>query len=466
MYNGDYGSDMLLPDGRTAVAIVFTYDNQGPHTVEGVRGIYADLRKRYPGARIEAVSLNAVAEALDAMRDSLPVVESEIGDTWIYGYGSAPLRMARFRALQRLHAAWIDAGRLDPASDAAVDFAVRLGMIAEHTWGADIKTFLQNWDAYDLDTFRARRLLPPFRLAERSWQELDDNIGKAVALLPEELQAEALEALLALEPERPEPIRTPAERLPEELDAEGRYCFDAGEAGCLVGGVAYQTYSADDYQRFFDRYFTRQAWWAVSDYGKPGLENSAARSATLEARVVASERTSDARGELIRCDMAFPADTRIDARVLPEAVRLEYRPSADGRSLDISLTLHRKPANRLPEAYWFSFRPERLAGLVAEKTGSRIDLSDVAAGGNRQMHAIDRYIDLQTPQGTLRITSPDAFLVAVGERHALNYSTDAPDLEQGIHFCLYDNLWGTNFSMWWEGSVRYRFHVELLPATK
>ena len=134
MYNGDYGSDMLLPDGRTAVAIVFTYDNQGPHTVEGVRGIYADLRKRYPGARIEAVSLNAVAEALDAMRDSLPVVESEIGDTWIYGYGSAPLRMARFRALQRLHAAWIDAGRLDPASDAAADFAVRLGMIAEHTW--------------------------------------------------------------------------------------------------------------------------------------------------------------------------------------------------------------------------------------------------------------------------------------------------------------------------------------------
>ncbi len=466
MYNGDYGSDMLLPDGRTAVAIVFTYDNQGPHTVEGVRGIYADLRKRYPGARIEAVSLNAVAEALDAMRDSLPVVESEIGDTWIYGYGSAPLRMARFRALQRLHAAWIDAGRLDPASDAAVDFAVRLGMIAEHTWGADIKTFLQNWDAYDLDTFRARRLLPPFRLAERSWQELDDNIGKAVALLPEELQAEALEALLALEPERPEPIRTPAERLPEELDAEGRYRFDAAGVGCLAGGVAYQTYSADDYQRFFDRYFTRQAWWAISDYGKPGLENSAARSATLEARVVAAERTSDARGELIRCDMAFPADTRIDARVLPEAVRLEYRPSADGRSLDISLTLHRKPANRLPEAYWFSFRPERLAGLVAEKTGSRIDLSDVAAGGNRRMHAIGRYIDLQTPQGTLRITSPDAFLVAVGERHALNYSTDAPDLEQGIHFCLYDNLWGTNFSMWWEGSVRYRFHVELLPATK
>lgn len=466
MYNGDYGSDMLLPDGRTAVSINLAGDNHGPHSIEAVRSIYASLRERYPRARIEATTLNTVAEVLSTMRDRLPVVESEIGDTWIYGYGSAPLRMARFRALDRLYADWTASGRLDPASDAAVDFAVRLGMIAEHTWGADVKSFLRNWDAYDPDTFRARRLLPPFRLTERSWQELDDNIGRAVALLPEELQREALEALRDLEPGRPEPIRTPARRLPKELDAQGRYRISAAGVGCLAGGVAYQTYSADDYRRFFDRYLTCRPQWALDDYGKPGLEESAARSATLEARVAASERIADAGGELIRCDMTFPADERIDARVLPEAVRLEYRPSADGRSLDIALTLHHKPANRLPESYWLSFLPEQLAGLVAEKTGSRVDLADVVAGGNRQMHAIDRYIDLLTPQGTLRITSPDAFLVAVGDRHALNYSTDAPDLGQGVHFCLYDNLWGTNFAMWWEGSIRYRFHVELLPATK
>ena len=79
---------------------------------------------------------------------------------------------------------------------------------------------------------------------------------------------------------------------------------------------------------------------------------------------------------------------------------------------------------------------------MAEKTGGRVDLLDVVPGGNRQMHGIDRYVDLVTRRGTLRITSPDALLVVVGERNALNYSTQLPDLRQGIHFCLFDNLLG------------------------
>ena len=32
----------------------------------------------------------------------------------------------------------------------------------------------------------------------------------------------------------------------------------------------------------------------------------------------------------------------------------------------------------------------------------------------------------------------------------------------GIHFNLENNLWNTNFSMWWEGSVTYHFTIELL----
>lgn len=38
--------------------------------------------------------------------------------------------------------------------------------------------------------------------------------------------------------------------------------------------------------------------------------------------------------------------------------------------------------------------------LVAEKTGERIDLLDVLPGGNRQMHGIDRYVDMITNEGT------------------------------------------------------------------
>lgn len=458
MYQGSYGDTMLLPDGRTAVSINLTGDNHGPHSIEEVHRIFASLRERYPSARIVAASLNDVAAALEPMRADLPVVTSEIGDTWIYGYGSAPLRMARFRELGRLYDGWIRQGRLAPDSDAAIDFAVRLGMIAEHTWGADVKTHLRNWDKYDFDSFTAARTQPEFLFTEQSWRELDDNIDKAVALLPDPLREEAREALKHVgEVDRRPVTDNDSDR---KLDAAGRYAFEAKGMKCLLGGIAYQSFSNDDYTRFQDAYLTSHVQWAIEDNGKPGLDRSPARSATIEARIAKCLVERSREGRRIRTEMVFPEDARIDPRVLPEAVRCQWEIARDGRSVAWTVDLVGKPANRMPEAYWVSIRPEELLSVVAEKTGGRVDLLDVVPGGNRQMHGIDRYVDLVTRRGTLRITSPDALLVVVGERNALNYSTQLPDLRQGIHFCLFDNLWGTNFSMWWGGDMRYRFRAE------
>ena len=458
MYQGSYGDTMLLPDGRTAVSINLTGDNHGPHSIEEVHRIFASLRERYPSARIVAASLNDVAAALEPMRADLPVVTSEIGDTWIYGYGSAPLRMARFRELGRLYDGWIRQGRLAPDSDAAIDFAVRLGMIAEHTWGADVKTHLRNWDKYDFDTFTAARTQPKFLFTEQSWRELDENIDKAVALLPDPLREEAREALKQVgEVDRRPVTGNDSDR---KLDAAGRYAFETKGVKCLLGGIAYQSFSNDDYTRFQDAYLTSHVQWAIEDNGKPGLDRSPARSATIEARVAKCSAERSREGRRIRTEMVFPEDARIDPRVLPEAVRCQWEIARDGRSVAWTVDLVGKPANRMPEAYWVSIQPEELLSVVAEKTGGRVDLLDVVPGGNRQMHGIDRYVDLVTRRGTLRITSPDALLVVVGERNALNYSTQLPDLRQGIHFCLFDNLWGTNFSMWWGGDMRYRFRAE------
>lgn len=458
MYQGSYGDTMLLPDGRTAVSINLTGDNHGPHSIEEVHRIFASLRERYPSARIVAASLNDVAAALEPMRADLPVVTSEIGDTWIYGYGSAPLRMARFRELGRLYDGWIRQGRLAPDSDAAIDFAVRLGMIAEHTWGADVKTHLRNWDKYDFDSFTAARTQPEFLFTEQSWRELDDNIDKAVALLPDPLREEAREALKQVgEVDRRPVTGNDSDR---KLDAAGRYAFETKGVKCLLGGIAYQSFSNDDYTRFQDAYLTSHVQWAIEDNGKPGLDRSPARSATIEARVAKCSAERSREGRRIRTEMVFPEDARIDPRVLPEAVRCQWEIARDGRSVAWTVDLVGKPANRMPEAYWVSIQPEELLSVVAEKTGGRVDLLDVVPGGNRQMHGIDRYVDLVTRRGTLRITSPDALLVVVGERNALNYSTQLPDLRQGIHFCLFDNLWGTNFSMWWGGDMRYRFRAE------
>jgi hypothetical protein len=130
----------------------------------------------------------------------------------------------------------------------------------------------------------------------------------------------------------------------------------------------------------------------------------------------------------------------------------------------MTVSLINKPAVRLPEAYWVSFFPSDIIAVFADKIGMPVDVMDIIVkGGNRQMHGIDRYIDMVTGQGILRITSLDAPVVAIGERRAMNYSLHYPDLNGGVHFCLFNNLWTTNFIAWWEGSLAYRFKIEYLP---
>ena len=482
MYQASYGGDTVLPDGKTAVSINFTHDNAGPHTIAQIKEIYARARAQYPNATIAATSLNEVAADLQFMRDKIPVLTSEIGDTWIYGFGSSPLRIARYRALTRLYAKWLQTGALDKNAPATTAFAVQLGMVSEHTWGLDTKKYLKNYDKYDFDAFTASRTLPEFKKMEQSWAEKDDNIDKAIALLPAKLQTEARAELAPIGQIRIPNIDGAKSFRPDlgafvlssiNIDTKTSHAvfrdsgaFNASFDGIplLAGELSYQTYSAADYTAYRAAYNRSDKSWVQQDFGKYGLEKTKAKSASLVPIVTNSKVTEAAGNTLIQYELRFPINKAIDPRVLPEATFLEYNIPATGNSFDVSITFKNKPANRLPESYMFSFIPAGIQKILAEKMGCMVDVSDVVPGGNRQMHAIDNHIDIITDKGTVRITSLDAPLAAIGERRLLNYSRQLPDITGGVHFCLYDNLWGTNFSMWWEGSLTYRFKVEVIPT--
>ena len=130
----------------------------------------------------------------------------------------------------------------------------------------------------------------------------------------------------------------------------------------------------------------------------------------------------------------------------------------------MEISLVNKPAVRLPEAYWVSFFPSNVVSILVDKMGMPVNVQDVVKGGNRQMHGINNYVDIITDEGTLRITSLDAGVVAIGERRAMNYSLHYPDINTGVHFCLVNNLWTTNFNAWWGGSIKYRFKIEYLNS--
>lgn len=455
VYQQDYGSEDVLPDGKTAISINFTGDNHGPHSVEKVKRIYADLHKRYPNARLVAASFNEIAEELYGMKNKLPIVTSEIGDTWIYGYGSEPLRMAKYRVVSNLYANWIREGKLNEEDDATLNFVAELGLIAEHTWGMDVKTHLKNWDKYDMEVFNAARSLEVFQRMEHSWRELDQYIDNALAYLPDDLRREAEERIAEVEKvEVPDWGKHANSRTrPWALSlGEGKKIF--------VPGLFYQMYNETDYINYRKRYQRGKYDWAIADFGKPGLGESGAVHASVQAEVV-KERVKKMRGKVYSVyKLAFPEITGIDKGVYPERMWAEVYENKKKGIVEIDLTIWNKPAVRLPEAYWLSFDVDNILSIVAEKIGQRVDVFDVVERGNRQMHGIDRYIDLITSAGTLRILSETAFLVNIGEADGLNYSIDYPDKQGGIHFNLNNNLWGTNFSMWNEGSLTYHFVLE------
>ena len=457
VYQQDYGTESLLPGGKIAISINFTGDNHGPHSYEQVKTIYADLRKRYPNACLVGASFNEIAQELIKMRENLPIVTSEIGDTWIYGYGSAPIRMAKFRSLSALYSQWLREGKIKKDSDIAIDFAVELGLIAEHTQGVDVKKHLRNWDKYDMEKFQQARSSASFVKTEQSWKELDAYIYSAIKLLPFPLQKEALAKMEQIDHVKLE-------------DIIGRKKEDTGQIwiqpllnnGLKVTGVFYQMFDSKDYDNYLDNYLRARYGWALADIGKPGLEQSKAVSVTLQAHIVAQSVKKEHLGIRTLTELSFPSCIDVNSQVYPERMQVNCLVYKNKKKAKLALTIYHKPAVRLPEAYWLSFTTDNIISVIAEKTGAPVDLLDVVAKGNRQMHGIDRYIDLVTSSGTFRIWSEDAFLINVGEARGINYSTEYPDKRGGIHFNLSNNLWGTNFAMWNEGSLTYHFTVEQL----
>lgn len=446
-----YSHQIDLPRGNV-LSVNVKHDNRGPHTVEQVRKIYADLRRQYPDKRIVASDLNRVARVLENMTDSFPVFTGEIGDTWIHGFGSAPQRMARVRALGRLYREWVRDGKIDPQSDEAVRFAIRLGLIAEHTWGVDCVKFLKNEtpDKYNVDGFRAARLLPEFRFLEASWRQIDDYIPQAVAQLPAALQAEANEALA-------EAGRLPAgwpsgTVRPKGLTDAGAYRWTpAGGSEFLAGLFTLQTFDNTDFWGWTHTWMERSG-------AKSGMVGSQAVSAAVNPRIEAVDTSGDGVQTTVSCALKI-TDKTIDDRLYPGAIRADYRVAHDGRSLELDFTLFDKPANRMAEAYWLSFVPQGITAVRVEKLGSAVDVGDVVPGGNARMMALDRYVELETPSAVYRIYSLDVPLVLIGDRESMGYKTP-PDLAKGVHFCLFNNFWGVNYSMWWEGSQRFRFRIE------
>ena len=143
--------------------------------MEEIHQIYADLRQQFPAATIQAANLTDIANAVEPFRATLPVVTQEIGDTWIYGVASDPVKLARIRELVRLRSSWIAQGKLKAADTTDLAFLSKFALAVEHTWGTDTKTWL-DFDHYTPDDLAGMLGDTKYQTVTGSWVEKRNDI--------------------------------------------------------------------------------------------------------------------------------------------------------------------------------------------------------------------------------------------------------------------------------------------------
>ena len=476
-----YGGVVWVPGSDLVVAVEVRDDNLGPHTLEEIGKIYAELRRQFPNASIRASNLTDIANAVEPHKSALPVLTQEIGDTWIYGVSSDPVKLARYREVLRLRTEWIRDGKLRVGDPVDLAFLAKFALAAEHTWGTDTKTWL-DFDHYTPDALAEMLEQPHYKTVTGSWVEKRADIDQGIATLPPALRAEANDRLQRLTPVAPQTSGLNAHdaAMPIETDH-----FTIGldpETGAVVrlrskasgrewssrehplALFSYQTLSKRDYDQFLASYITVQTDWAPKDFGKPNIEKFGAQSRMWttkltnclwgkgqdEYRMVAHLRIGDASG-------AAPVVTAWPAELYLELVFPRSQPL-----IHFNLTWFGKRANRLPEAMWLTFNPiARLKeNWVLSKVDGQVRPTDVVRGGNRHMHALSTGLSYQDEHGRFMIETLDAPLVVLGEKSPIYFSKSQPDLSKGIHFSLFNNGWGTNYVQWFGEDMQFRFTVQ------
>jgi len=472
----DYGGEMVL--GSRLFKFIHTHDNLGPSSEKGVRKAFRDARNTHHPDRILPATLNTMAEAALECRGDLPVVDQEIGDSWIHGTGTDPWKTSRFRALTRLIEP-MKRWESFPGKEAVIaEVENNLLCVSEHTWGMDEKTALSDYGRYSADRLAVLRKTKKCLRFESSWKEQRDYIGGSMkALMGTPFEASAREVLTELEPEKPD---TEGFEPPEPGDLSTRWfdlAFD-GETGALsylketagdrvwcsgssrLGLFGYETFSSADYRRFSTQYqknMLKTFVWSIPDFRKPGMFLSRPEHRLNRPAVKSLLR----RDDRFLMELSMP-EKAVETCGCPRSVWLSWDFLIDRPAVEISLQWFDKKACRLPEASWFSFSFDNTAaeGWRMDKLGSRISPLDVVSRGGRTLHAVGQGVFYGDRSGSLSLETPDAQLVSFDSLSLLDFHNRVPDPRKGVHINLHNNVWGTNFPMWYEDDARFRFILD------
>lgn len=407
MYQQSYGSSMDM--GDFVVYFAHTNDNNGPQTAEEIVELYDKVKSEFPNCKITAATLDDVALKLRE-RDDIPVFDREIGDTWIHGAATDPKKLGMYRELLRY------TEDIDSVDEEAYD---SLLLVPEHTWGLCLQKYFDDTAAWYIDDFKKTEGTEKRAFFESSWSEQREYVSRAVEKLGYEFE-----------------YNTDEPDLSEWKKAELREAdFE----------LSWQLFDLDDYTEYIRQYSVitaRNIDWMQWDFIKLGMPD-------IKGGIYTAECTECyEKSESLLFKLEFEKD-------LTKEYGLPYfwaERSADG----LNILMVGKQAVRFPQAFWLKFKKLEEAWRV-HKLGQWIKPDDIA--GSPLITAVDTGIR----NSETEILSLDAALVAPYGRNLLRYGIETP--KQDMYFNLYNNIWNTNFPMWYSDDTLYRFKIKKTGET-
>ena len=493
IYSGAYGGAFESELTEEILYFDHTLDNHGAPSPEKVLAHFDEIQKQYPGYEITAGTIDDFADVIWEVRHKLPVFEGEMGDSWIHGSATDPYKSAALRTLISLKNKWLNDGSMLRGSKEYKEFTDAILCIAEHTCGMDSKTWFSDYGHYlKKDFVKARKknkvsfrhifsdmpqsILPLvslfdgrrkrgyYSVIEKSWTEQRAYILKAMVALDENHKAELKKALIELRPEKPVEFTANGKR---EVKL-GDWAVEINEKGGIgslsykgdeiirqnnEALVSYRSFCYKDYEFWLNNYsrdLDETAVWALGDFARPNLKifegkyPSGRFDYTVE-KICAEENTVKVN---LVCDKRL-----CDELGAPRLIQVIYTLTENG--VDVDVSWFGKDANRLTEAIYLNLFPNA-KDVELKKLGCTVRPDEVAFNGSRNLHAVQ-----SVGFGGYEIENVHSPLVSFGRGKILEFDNKLESVEKdGISFVLQNNVWGTNFPLWYENNAKFIFKIK------
>jgi len=407
----DYGGTLIVPPH--ALIILYQGDNGGPPSASSVASNYASAKAQFPGAKVYNSSFEFFVESVFASTpgaSSLPIITSEIGDSWLYGSPATPDKLAIFRESRRVvneALAGLLPGQTEPLLEDdpnLIAFQRRI-MVGgpEHNGGCSIGGYLPScrgkngdWNNSAFHNNLATRI--DYMFVQGSYDEKLNFTSEPLEPIAPVSSAwlsflQAREARIAsLSPSVPDVSTnewTPLSNV-SALQSCGRLqisinstdgsissLIDSASGHEWVGGTnfagfVYRTYDENDFS-IFNAEYNPGCGTPCENFSKDGMDSALPESREWYPSVVGVYKKNNANPQSscsLLVHLLMPIETVIKyggSQDMWVAFEVDSNQTSSAPELGMSLMMFNKTSTRLAESSWVSFDPNLLL------TGDRLE---------------------------------------------------------------------------------------------